>query len=35
MFTIDVTKLNKYYKPKLNTKNILKKYLKEQLIKKK
>ena len=35
MFTIDVTKLNKYYKPKFNTKNILKKYLKEQLIKKK
>ena len=35
MFTIDVTKLNKYYKPKLNTKNILKKYLKEELIKKK
>ena len=35
MFTIDVTKLNKYYKPKLNTKNILKKYHKEQLIKNK
>jgi UDP-glucose 4-epimerase len=34
MFTINVTKLNKYYKVKTHTKNILKKYLKEKLSKK-
>lgn len=34
MFTINVTKLNKYYKPRLHTKYILKKYLKEELYKK-
>ena len=32
MFTINVTKLNKYYKTKLGTKYILKKYLKEKLL---
>ncbi len=34
MFTINVTKLNKYYKVRPHTKNILKKYLKEKLSKK-
>lgn len=33
MFTIDVNKLNKYYKTRLSTNNVLKKYFKEQLIK--